>query len=309
MPANYAALAPPTNNAKINMKLKLFFAAALAALCVSFTNASAAPKKEVGLQLYSVRSLLKDNRDATIDQVGKMGYTHVEAAGYGGGKFYGLTPDEFKKKCNAVGMEPLSSHTRIQLSKEELESGDFSKSLAKWDDLIAAHKAAGMKYIVDPALAVPKTLKELDTICKYYNAIGKKCKEAGLSFGYHNHSHEFKKVEGKTMLDYMIENTNPEDVFFQLDVYWARKGGVDPVEYFKKYPKRFRLLHIKDIDEVGASTFMDFNSIFKNIAKSGCEYIIVEVEKPAKGQTIDETVKKSLDYLLKNPNVKASYSK
>ena len=240
------------------MKLKVFFAAALAALCVSFTNASAAPKKEVGLQLYSVRSRLKDNRDATIDQVGKMGYTHVEAAGYGGGKFYGLTPDEF---------------------------------------------------IVDPYLAVPKTLKELDTICKYYNAIGKKCKEAGLSFGYHNHSHEFKKVEGKTMLDYMIENTNPEDVFFQLDVYWARKGGVDPVEYFKKYPNRFRLLHIKDIDEVRASTFMDFNSIFKNIAKSGCEYIIVEVEKPAKGQTIDETVKKSLDYLLKNPNVKASYSK
>ncbi|PWM30190.1 MAG: sugar phosphate isomerase [Verrucomicrobia bacterium] len=291
------------------MKLKIASIMVLAAMCAPFANSFAESKKEIGLQLYSVRNLIKENRDAAIKQMGDMGYTFVEAAGFGGGKFYGLAPEDFKAKCAEAGMKALSSHTRIPLSKEEIESGDFSKSLAKWDALIAAHKAAGMKYIVDPYLAVPKTLKELKVICDYYNAVGKKCKEAGLSFGYHNHSHEFKEVEGKVMLDYMLENTNPEDVFFQLDVYWATKGKVDPVDYFSRYPKRFRLLHIKDVDEVGKSGVVNFDEIFKNIGKSGCEYIIVEVEKPAKGQTIAETVKKSRDYLQNNPAVKPSYSK
>ena len=75
-----------------------------------------------------------------------------------------------------------------------------------------------MSYIVAPWMDVPKTLKELDTYCAYYNEIGKRCKQQGMSFGYHNHAHEFQKVEDKVMYDYMIEHTNPEYVFFQMDV-------------------------------------------------------------------------------------------
>ena len=91
-----------------------------------------------------------------------------------------------------------------------------------------------MSYIVAPWMDVPKTLKELDTYCAYYNEIGKRCKQQGMSFGYHNHAHEFQKVEDKVMYDYMIEHTNPEYVFFQMDVYWVVRGQNSPVDYFNK---------------------------------------------------------------------------
>ena len=94
---------------------------------------------------------------------------------------------------NRQGLKVLSSHCTRQLSKEELASGDYSKSLEWWDQCIADHKAAGMKYIVAPWMDVPKTLKDLETYCAYYNEIGKRCKQQGLSFGYHNHAHEISE--------------------------------------------------------------------------------------------------------------------
>lgn len=291
------------------MKMKLVAIATLLAMCASFTNGFAADKKDIGLQLYSLRAMMKKDAPAVIKQVGDMGYTAVETAGYGNGKFYGMPPADFKAKCEAAGLKVLSSHCRKGLDKDELEKKDFSKSLKWWDEAIAAHKAAGMKYIVDPYLGVPKTLEELQTICEYYNAIGKKCQENGLSFGYHNHAHEFKKVQDKVMFDYMIENTDPKLVFFEMDVYWVTKGGADPVAYFNKYPKRFRLLHIKDEDELGRSGMVNFKKIFENCKNSGVENIIVEVERYSKGKEPIQSVKESLDYLTNAPFVKDSYSK
>ena len=122
-------------------------------------------------------------------------------------------------------MKVLSSHCGKGLSDEELASGDFSESMKWWDQCIAAHKEAGMEYIVTPYLSVPKTLKDLQTYCDYYNEVGKHCQAAGLKYGYHNHAHEFQKVEDKElMLDYMLQHTNPEYVFFQMDVYWITVG-------------------------------------------------------------------------------------
>lgn len=174
-----------------------------------------------------------------------------------------------------------------------------------WDECIAAHKAAGMKYIVAPWMNVPKTLKDLKTYCKYYNEIGKRCKAAGLSFGYHNHAHEFQKVEGKVMYDYMLENTDPDLVFFEMDVYWTVRGQKAPVDYFKKYPKRFKLLHIKDEKELGDSGMVGFDVIFKHAADAGMEYPVVEVERYSFAPA--ESIKKSIDYLNNAPFVKESY--
>ena len=104
-----------------------------------------------------------------------------------------------------------------------------------WDQCIAAHKAAGMEYIVTPYLPVPKTLKEMQTYCDYLNAIGKKCRAAGIKYGYHNRAHEFQKIEDKAvMLDYMIENTDPENLFIELDGYWAVMGKASHEVYFHK---------------------------------------------------------------------------
>jgi sugar phosphate isomerase/epimerase len=123
-----------------------------------------------------------------------------------------------------------------------------------------------------------------------------------MLFGYHNHAHEFTPVEGVLMYDYMLEHTNPEYVFFQMDVYWTVMGRQSPVEYFQKYPGRFTLLHIKDHKELGQSGMVGFDAIFNHLATAGTKYLIVEVEQYSYAPA--ESVKISLDYLLNCPLVK-----
>lgn len=267
-------------------------------------------KKDVSIQLYSVRDKLSSGADLNnvLKELAQMGYTGVEAANYNDGKFYGKTPEEFKRAVETAGMKVLSSHTTKGLSAEELASGNFAESMKWWDQCIAAHKAAGMTYIVTPWMEVPKTVKDLKTYCDYYNEIGKKCRQNGLKYGYHNHAHEFQKVEDKVvMLDYMLENTNPEDVFFEMDVYWVVRGQNSPVDYFNKYPGRFTVLHLKDHREIGQSGMVGFDAIFKNADKAGVKHIVAEIEKYS--CPVEESVKQSLDYLLDAPFVKASYCK
>lgn len=268
-----------------------------------------AAKKDIGLQLYSVREEIgkNPNFDQILQKIAALGYTGVEAAGYKDGKLYNLSPKEFKAKVEKAGMKVMSSHATKTLSAQELASGDFSQSLKWWDECIATHKAAGMKYIVTPWMEVPKTLKELETQCRYLDAVGAKCREQGILYGYHNHSHEFKKVEDKVMYDYMLEHTNPENVFFEMDVYWAVMGQVSPVDYFTKYAGRFKALHIKDHREIGQSGMVGFDAIFNNAKTAGLKYFFVELEETH--NDIYTGLKQSIDYLQKAPFVKASYTK
>ncbi len=164
-----------------------------------------------------------------------------------------------------------------------------------------------MNYIVAPWMDVPKTLKDLETYCAYYNEIGKRCKQQGLLFGYHNHAHEFQKVEDKVMYDYMLEHTNPEYVFFQMDLYWVVRGQNSPVDYFNKYPGRFQIFHVKDHREIGQSGMVGFDAIFKNAKTAGVNYLVAEIEKYS--IPVEESVEVSLDYLLNAPFVKSSYAK
>lgn len=262
-------------------------------------------KKDITLQLYSLRDDIGRDYDKTIKRAGEMGYTTVEAAGYGDGKFYGKSPAQFKAALAQAGMKALSSHTARQLTDKELASKDFGEALKWWDECIDAHKAAGMTYIVTPWMGVPKTLKDLQTYCEYYNEIGKKCRGKGLSFGYHNHAHEFVKVEDRVMYDYMIENTDPELVFFEMDVYWVVMAQQSPVDYFKKYKGRFKLLHIKDRRELGQSGMVGFDAIFRNTDLAGARHLIVEVEHYS-GEPL-ESVQSSLEYLQDCPLVKKRY--
>lgn len=292
-------------------KISMFFVAVLLVLssCTPKANETeAAPvKKDIALQLYSLRDDIGKDYAGIIKKVGEMGFTAIEAANYDNGKFYGRTPEEFKADIEAAGMRVLSSHVGRALSEAEVASKDFTEALKWWDECIAAHKAAGMEYIVTPWMDTPKTLADLQTYCEYYNEIGKKCKEAGIKYGYHNHAHEFQKVEDKVMLEYMIENTNPEYVFFELDVYWVVRGQESPVDFLNKYPGRFALLHIKDNKELGQSGMVGFDAIFQNTDVPGVENIVVEVEKYNFSPV--ESVQKSIDYLLKCPLVKESYKK
>ena len=269
--------------------------------------ADEAVKKDVCVQLYSLRSIIGKNYQKVLTDLADMGYTAVEAANYSNGTFYGRTPAEFKADVEAVGMKVLSSHISNGLTKAEFESGDFSEKLAWWDQCIADHKAAGMEYIVTPWMGLQENLANLQLYCDYLNAVGKKCAEAGIKYGYHNHNYEFEKVEDVVMYDYLLEHTDPRYVFFQMDVYWAVIGKASPVEYFHRYPGRFRMLHIKDEKEIGQSGMVGFDAIFKNADVAGLENFVVEVERYSYDD-VEKSVKESIDYLLEAPFVKASYS-
>ncbi len=286
----------------------LFAGCMMMAVCPTFAQQKAA-KKEIGLQLYSVREEIgkNPNFDQILEKISALGFTGVEAAGYKDGKLYNFSPQEFKAKVERAGMKVLSSHATKTLSQQELASGDFTESLKWWDECIATHKAAGMKYIVTPWMEVPKTLKDLETQCRYLDAVGAKCRQQGILYGYHNHSHEFKKVEDKVMYDYMLEHTNPENVFFEMDVYWAVMGQVSPVDYFNKYAGRFKALHIKDHREIGQSGMVGFDAIFNNVKTGGLQYLFVELEDTR--NDIYTGLEQSIDYLKKASFVKASYTK
>jgi sugar phosphate isomerase/epimerase len=263
-------------------------------------------EKSIGLQMYSLRDDIgksAENVDSIIVTIGELGYRYVETASYWDGFIYGMAPEVFKAKVEAAGLLPLSCHVRQDMSE------NMDDVWAWWDKCIATHKAAGMKFIVTPSMPTPETLKGLQAICNYYNQIGEKCLAAGLQFGYHNHAYEFEKVydDGTVMYDYMLQNTDPDKVFFQLDVYWCQKGGYEATSLFEKYPGRFTTLHIKDEAELGASGYMDFEKIFNNIDKSGAKYLFVEVERYNFPPV--ESVKKSLDYLNGAAFVKDDYAK
>ncbi|MBS7293592.1 MAG: sugar phosphate isomerase/epimerase [Candidatus Cryptobacteroides sp.] len=296
-------------------KITLILASLLALGAVSCTGGKQDEKpvaKEIGVQLYSIRDVIGNpeayarNHEEAFKALAQMGYTSVEAACYSDGKLYGVDPEQYKADLEAAGLKSLSTHIGKNLSDEELASGDFTESMKWWEQAIAAHKAAGCKYVVCPSFAVPQTLAGLKTYCDYFNAIGAKCKENGMLFGYHNHSHEFNKVEDKVIYDFMLENTNPEYVFFEMDVYWAVMGHAAPVEYFKKYPGRFTMLHIKDYRELGESGMVGFDAIFNNAGLAGMKDFIVEIEAFTKGDW-KESMKACADYLLKSDFVKATY--
>ena len=260
----------------------------------SSAEKSAVAEKYVGLQLWSVKDDMNKDVPATIAAVGEMGYKFVETAGYGDGKMYGIDPIEFKNLCEQNGLKFLGAHAGQDIPEPE----KMDEVMTWWDECIAAHKAAGVKWIVQPFMGGTAygSLDGLKRYCEYFNAVGEKCNAAGIRFGYHNHDGEFTtEFEGKPVYDWMLELTDPEKVMFQMDLYWIQHGGKNALDYFDKYAGRFELWHIKDKAEVGASGTMDFAAIFAAKEKSGVKYGIVEVEEYNFEPL--ESCKKSLEYL------------
>lgn len=252
------------------------------------------PGKNIGLQLYSLRDSIAGNVAGTIEKVSDMGYTYVETAGYRDGQFYGLDPVEFRKLCETNGLAFTGSHTGRNLP----DSSTYAETMAWWDKCIDAHLAAGVKWIVQPFMGREgyENIEGLKRYCDYFNEIGDKCRKKGIMFGYHNHDKEFSTVlDSITVYDFMLQNTDPEKVLFQIDLYWCVEGGKNPVDYFTSYPGRFPIWHIKDEAEVGASGKIDFAAIWEHAAQSGMKYAVVEVEKY--NFEPFESCKMSLEYL------------
>lgn len=246
----------------------------------SAISSCAPEKKAIGIQLYSVRDAIGQDVEGTLAKVGEIGYNYAEAAGYSDGKFYGMEPEAFKAAVEKSGMQLVSSHT----SHSVPDSAGWDQAMAWWDQCIDAHKRAGCAYIVQPSMdhVGYESLDGLKRYCDYFNAVGEKCNAQGIRFGYHNHNKEFGPTADSlvtNIYEFMLANTDPAKVMFQMDVYWCTVGGKNPIDYFNANPGRFELLHIKDKEELGASGMMDFKPIYESISVAGAKYCIVEVER------------------------------
>lgn len=232
--------------------------------------------KNIGIQLVSVHQDMQKDPEGTLLQLSRMGYSYIETFVYKDRAFYGMPPLDFRQLVENVGMQFLGSMTFYDLPAQK----DWDKALAWWQQCIEDHKIAGVAYLSTSNHQLKSITKksELQRYCDYYNAIGKLCKENDLQFIFHNHADEFLPVEGIRIYDYLLQNTNPDYVAFQADLYWMHIGGVQPIDYFKKYPNRFLSWHVKDYQELGASGKIDFKEIFKYASKAGLKYTVAEVE-------------------------------
>ena len=191
---------------------------------------------KVGLILYSVRQAMKENPLGTVDEVGKLGYKNIETcshnAGIDPGCGFGIPAEELKAEFDKFGSKVVSAHVF-----------PFEKAILQ--DVIAYHKTLGNKNIVIPNGRF-STYDNLMAQCEFFNKNGKILKEEGMTLLYHNHSHEFRKINGKTIMDHIVENTDPDNLSLELDTYWTMRAGLDPVEMLKYFGKRIKLLHQKD---------------------------------------------------------------
>jgi sugar phosphate isomerase/epimerase len=255
-------------------------------------------KKDIGLQLYSLRDAMKADALGTLKLVSDIGFKTLEAANYAERKIYGMTPTQIKKAMKGLGMKLTSAHIGGPIYTKETHS----EAMDWWKKALEDHQEAGCKFLVKPSMPNVKTLDELKMWCDFYNSIGEMAAASKIRFGYHNHSHEFEKIEGEIIYDYMITHTDPKNVFFEMDVYWVMRGGFKAVDYMNKYPDRFPILHIKDEKEIGESGLIDFKSIYETAYKNGLKDSFVEVER-YNFEPI-ESVKKSYEFLKAAPYVK-----
>jgi sugar phosphate isomerase/epimerase len=282
---------------------RFFLLALFAVTLVTSCEVPREDEKFIGIQLWSVRGDMNADPEGTLRQLGEMGYSFVEAAGYSNGMLYGMEPETFTSMVEASGMEFISSHIGRALPGEN----QWDEAMRWWETAIDAHARAGAGYIVQPFMpsSAFESLEVLQQWADYFNTIGEMARDGGLRFGFHNHAIEFTEVEGVVAYDYLLENTDPDLVFFQLDLFWIVEGGKNAVDYFNRYPGRFLMYHVKDHQEVGASGEMDFRPAFENAGLAGMEYVIVEVEdynyEPI------ESVRISLDYLQDADYVEADY--
>jgi sugar phosphate isomerase/epimerase len=247
----------------------------------------AAGPRHVSLQLYSLREDMKKDPKGTIEAVGKIGYREVEHAGYGAGKFYGLTPAEFKNLLTANGLTMPSGHTAL-LPKHVDGSGNFTD---EWKQTVDDAATLGQQYVISPWIDVSmrKTADGLKKVSELFNKAGELCQKSGMKFGYHNHDFEMNQVDGQVIYDLLLANTDPKLVTLQMDVGWVVTGGSDPVAWFKKYPGRFELLHMRDVKPmpghehpVGVDLgdgIVKFDEILKNKKLAGARYFVVEQEE------------------------------
>ena len=265
-----------------------------------------------GIQLYTVKDELAKDFDGALKKVAAIGYKEAEAAG-----FYKKSAASFRKSIEDAGLTLPAAHYSLQ----ELLQGLDAK-------LAFAHEL-GLKYIVCsfPFVANPGrfhadkyyeeiragiTMDDWKWNAEQFNKVGEKAKWAGMQFGYHNHNLEFRKEKGVTVFDELLRLTDTNLVKMEMDIGWVASTGKDPAAYLEKYPKRFELLHVKDIlpgphstegegtgsTELGRGT-IDWKKVFAAAKRASVKHYFVEQEDPFLDMPVMEAIKVDYEFISK----------
>ncbi|MBT8183259.1 MAG: sugar phosphate isomerase/epimerase [Eudoraea sp.] len=229
----------------------------------------------LGVQLYTFRNEMLKDAVGTLKKIAGIGIKKIETAGSIKGYYYGLEPKEMQKICNDLGMQLISGHVRLD---------------DKWEQTMEQAMSSGQEYLICSSMpSRGQTVDNYKRVAEAFNTAGEACKRTGLKFGYHNHEYEFESENGKVLFDVLMENTSADLVHMELDLGWVIIGGKDPLDYFQKYPGRFPLWHLKDMNmaEKQSTEFgkgaLDIAAMMNNIKASGVEHIFIEQEEYASG--------------------------
>lgn len=245
-----------------------------------------------GIQTYSFRNSFKNGVEATLDTIQRLGFKEVEC----GISPYGYTSAEFKKLLDARNMTAPSVGAGYELIvKDPQEVAKQAKDLGASYVMVAwiPHKD---KFTIEDA---KKAVAD-------FNRVGKVLKENGITFCYHNHGYEFQPYKNGTLFDYIVENTDPEYVSFEMDILWVAHPGADPVELLNKYGNRWKLMHLKDLKKGTKSDFsgntpvendvtlgtgsIDIPAVLKAAKKAGIKHYFIEDESPDVGKQVPQSL-------------------
>lgn len=247
-------------------------ATAAAAMCLPSFDFIA--KRKIGLQLYSLRDIIKKDLSGVLKQVASFGYTELEIYDYKDGKILGAPVSDFGKMVSDLGMRAVSGHFGTDV-------------FPVWEKAVNDAKAIGMEYMVIPSLSDEQrgSIRALKSTCDSINKNAELCKKVGVRMGYHNHAQEFAMVDGKLIYDVMLIEFDPKLVSMELDLYWVAYANHDPLKLFEAHPGRFEQWHVKDMNktdrelnaDVGTG-MIDFKPIFAKAKQAGLKHFYVEQE-------------------------------
>lgn len=258
------------------MKSKL-----IALLMLASASAFAAESTPLGIQLWSLRAQLLPNLPAGLAETKALGFSVVETAGT-----YGHTAKEFRALADKNGLTIVGSHI------------DYKRMQTDLPGVIADLKTLGASYACVAWIPHdgPFTVDMAKAAAANFNAWGAALKAEGLGLGFHTHGYEFRPLaDGSTAFDVIMNETNPELLFCEMDVFWVVNAGVDPVKLLQKYPTRFKAFHIKDMRKEAKTGFyegrapvednvvvgqgqMDWPAIVAEGRKDGVQYYLIEDE-------------------------------
>ena len=249
------------------------------ALSMPFKNklmAMAVKSKPFGLQLWSVKQALYKDTLGVLKQIASNGYKTIEGFEGDLGLFWGMKHTELKKVMDDLGMNFISSHC------------EHTDDLKSFELKVAQASEIGMKYLICPHKGAQPSIENYKKFADEFNTCGEIAKKHGIRFAYHNHDYSFVPMNGIMPQDVMMKNTDPAMVDFEMDLYWTRVAGIDPLAYMDKFPNRFKLVHVKDLVKtntpvghesciIGKGT-IDYKLLLPEVAKRGVQHMIVEQE-------------------------------